>query len=309
MKKFLIRCLLIAAFLFFGVKYVSAYGFALPEGLAAFRREQTQSAAAGEARVVIGADLDEEQIRAVYGSFGLTRGTVTELRLTNAEERLYLSGSVDPSSFGTRTVSCVYMQRLPEGSGLDIRTVNCAWTPEMYAAALAAAGISDARIVVAAPFAVSGTGALAGVYKAYEDMTSRALGEADREAGAQELSLLEQLFRELGDFNMDKLLQELKQRLEPLSSLTDEQLRQEIGQLAEKYSIPLSDKQLDTLVSLCRTLSQVDAQTLRERAEKLRGMFDSAEKLGSETKGFLSGVGSIAHTVGDFFNSIGDKLG
>ena len=35
-------------------------------------------------RVVVGADLNEEQVNTVYGSFGIQRGEVPELRLTNA---------------------------------------------------------------------------------------------------------------------------------------------------------------------------------------------------------------------------------
>ena len=38
-------------------------------------------------RTVIGADLSQEQVETVYQSFGLRRGDVTELTMTNAEER------------------------------------------------------------------------------------------------------------------------------------------------------------------------------------------------------------------------------
>ena len=46
-------------------------------------------------RVVVGADLSEEQINSVYGSFGIQRGEVPELRLTNAEEHAALDGFLD----------------------------------------------------------------------------------------------------------------------------------------------------------------------------------------------------------------------
>ena len=38
-------------------------------------------------RTVIGADLDEEDIAFVYKQFGIDRGDVKELSVTNAEER------------------------------------------------------------------------------------------------------------------------------------------------------------------------------------------------------------------------------
>lgn len=47
----------------------------------------------------------------------------------------------------------------------------------MYKNALATAGITDAKVLISAPFPVSGTGALTGIYKAYEDMTGVSLND------------------------------------------------------------------------------------------------------------------------------------
>ena len=134
----------------------------------------TVYSAPNQSRAVLGADLSEDQIALVYQAFGVMRGSVIELKVTNAEERIYLQGYVDPSVIGTRAISSVYVELLSEGSNMDVTTSNITWcTPEMYISALATAGITDAKVVVAAPFAVSGTAALAGIYKAYEDMTGK----------------------------------------------------------------------------------------------------------------------------------------
>ncbi len=123
--------------------------------------------AAEESRVVLGADLTEEQIKTVYKLFGVERGSVEELFVTNAEERSWLQGLVDESVIGKNAISCVYVRLLGEGSGLSVETYNISWcTAEMYKNALVTAGVTDAKIVVAAPFEVSGTAALTGVYKA-----------------------------------------------------------------------------------------------------------------------------------------------
>ena len=50
-----------------------------------------------QSRAVIAADLTEEQIEQVYNAFGVKRGSVIELRVTNQEERQYLEGYVDSS--------------------------------------------------------------------------------------------------------------------------------------------------------------------------------------------------------------------
>ena len=102
---------------------------------------------AGEARAVIGANLTEEQISAVYSNFGVKRGDVTELRVTNADERKYLEGYVEDSVIGTNSISCVYIEVLEAGEGLDVTTSNINWcTSQMYVSALATAGITDAKI-------------------------------------------------------------------------------------------------------------------------------------------------------------------
>ncbi len=137
-----------------------------------------------QSRVVIGADLTASQIAAVYSSFGLQRGQVTELKVTNAEERRYLEGLVDRSIIGTRSISCVYVQIMPPGSGISVVTNNITWcTARMYVSALSTAGVTDARIMVTAPVKVSGTAALTGVYKAYEDITGRRLADSAKLVG------------------------------------------------------------------------------------------------------------------------------
>ena len=48
---------------------------------------------AGETRTVIGADLTDDQIKTVYKTFGIERGSVKELTVTNKDERQYLRAS------------------------------------------------------------------------------------------------------------------------------------------------------------------------------------------------------------------------
>lgn len=111
----------------------------------------TAAADGGTARAVIGADLNGEQTAGVYAAFGVERGSVTELTVTNADEREYLDGLVDSGVLGTHAISCAYVELLPEGSGLEVTAENVNWcTPEMYVSALAhPAGHTDARVKVA----------------------------------------------------------------------------------------------------------------------------------------------------------------
>ena len=183
-----------------------------------------------QARAVIGANLDENQIASVYQLFNVKRGDVKEMTVTNAEEREYLEGYVDESLIGTRSISCVYVELLAEGAGMDVTTSNITWcTPEMYISALATAGITDAKIVVAAPFEVSGTAALTGVYKAYEDLTGKKLDDLAKAVSTQELTITGELANEIGEMDSTSIVNDLKMMLDETAQMTDEEIRELIS--------------------------------------------------------------------------------
>ena len=219
-----------------------------------------------QSRTVIGADLSDEQVEAVYGMFGIRRGDAIELKMTNAEERTYLEGYVDNSLIGTRSISCVYVELLPEGSGMSVTTSNINWcTGEMYISALATAGITDANIVVAAPFEVSGTAALSGVYKAYEDMTGKKLDDLAKLVSTQELTITGELAAEIGAMDSTAIVNELKMMLDVTQTMSDDEIRAEIREIASRYNVNLTNTQVEQLLSLCRSLEGLDAASPRGR--------------------------------------------
>ena len=63
----------------------------------------------GDARVTIGADLDEQQRAQVYADFGIKQGEVTEIKVTNADERAYLEGIAPEKKIGKVALSCTYI--------------------------------------------------------------------------------------------------------------------------------------------------------------------------------------------------------
>lgn len=261
-------------------------------------------------RAVLGADLNEQQIAQVYQVFGVRRGTVTELKVTNAEERLYLQGYVDESVIGTRSISSVYVELLPAGSGMDVSTSNINWcTPQMYTNALTTAGITDARIIVASPFEVSGTAALTGVFKAYEDMTGRALSERAKAVGTQELTITGQLADAIGSFDSTSIVNDLKLMLNVTGSMSDEQLRQEIIRIAGNYNVSLSEWQISQLISLCRAMEGLDVGSLRSRVEKAQETLGKVSEAKDEVVGFFGTLKRAAESVASFFDKLSALLG
>ena len=260
---------------------------------------------AGEARAVIGANLTEEQIADVYANFGIARGDVTELRVTNADERKYLEGYVDESIIGTNSISCVYIEVLEEGEGLDVTTSNINWcTSQMYVSALATAGITDAKIIVAAPFEVSGTAALTGVYLAYEDITGQELDETAKLVSTQELTLTAELAEQIGSYDSVEIVNELKLLLSETKGVTDDELRAEIVSIASDLGVTLTDTQIDQLISLCRSLEKLDPEQLKEKVESVQNTIAKLGQAKEKVTSFIESVKNVWNSVVDFFKNL-----
>lgn len=260
---------------------------------------------AGEARAVIGANLTEEQIADVYANFGIARGSVTELRVTNADERKYLEGYVDESIIGTNSISCVYIEVLEEGDGLDVTTSNINWcTSQMYVSALATAGITDAKIIVAAPFEVSGTAALTGVYLAYEDITGQELDETAKLVSTQELTLTAELAEQIGSYDSVEIVNELKLLLGETKNMTDDELRAEIISIASDLGVTLTDTQIDQLISLCRSLEKLDPEQLKEKVESVQNTIAKLGQAKEKVTSFIESVKNVWNSVVDFFKNL-----
>ena len=266
---------------------------------------------AGESRAVIGADLTDEQINKVYSDFSVTRGNVKELRVTNAEERKYLDGLVSSDIIGSRSISCVYIEILPENSGLDVTTSpNISWcSKEMYRNALITAGIDNAKVIVTAPISgISGTAALTGIYKAYEDITGEPLDDTAKLVGTQELVITAELADEIGKYDAAVIVNELKLILSETKNMSDDEVKEQIRIIAEQYSVSITEGQIDQLISLCRSLEGLSTEELQAKVEsvqstlvKLADAKDTAGKVIDSVKGFFS-------AIGDFFSNIFSKI-
>jgi len=265
--------------------------------------------AINQSRTVIGADLDPNQVAMVYANFGLRRGDVIELTMTNAEERRYLEGFVDERVIGTRSISCVYVELLPEGSGMSVTTSNVTWcTGDMYISALATAGITDARILVAAPFAVSGTAALSGVYKAYEDMTGTSLDDMAKLVSTQELTVTGDLAQQIGSMDSTSIVSELKLMLNETRNMSDEEIRSIIIDIAGRYNVSLTDTQINQLISLCRSLEGLNPDQLKQRVEEVQGTLQKMSEAKTKVQDFAQNVKQFMESASSFIDKLSELL-
>ena len=257
-----------------------------------------------DSRTVIGADLDNDEIASVYKSFGIERGEVKELTVTNADERKYLEGQVDESLIGTKSISCIYIEAQGSGEGLDVSVENITWcTADMYMNAMVTAGITDADVKIVAPFKVSGTAALTGIYMAYEDITGKKLDEDAKLVGTKELTITAELADEIGSADSTAIVNELKLILDQTKDMTDDELREQIKQIAEKYEVTLNDSQIEQLIGLCRSLEKLDVSALKEKVEQVQQYIKNIADTKGSVESFLS---QAADTVTEFVNKVID---
>ena len=254
--------------------------------------------APGEQRITMGADLSDAQRASIYEFFGVERGTIKELTVTNSEERSYLEGLIPDERLGRVALSCVYITVLDAGSGIKVETNNINWcTEQMYINAMITAGIADASVKVSAPYPLSGTAALTGIYKAYEDITGEKLDEDAKAAAAEELITTGELAEFIGSEEATRRINELKKILNHIKSMTDDEVRAEIRRIAAQCNISVTDSQVEQLLTLCRTLQNLDVENLQSR---LLGWLDTVDKLSSVSSWFAK----IWRSVLEFLTSI-----
>ena len=114
------------------------------------------------ARVVtLGANLTQDQRNTMLKYFGVNKDEVVLLEVNNQEERKYLQGVASEAQLGKKTFSCAYVEPTKAGSGINVKTANLTWlTSSMVASTLSTTGMTDADVVVASVFPVSGTGVI-----------------------------------------------------------------------------------------------------------------------------------------------------
>lgn len=244
--------------------------------------------------VAIGADNSEAQLKTVYGYFNIKRGDVEETVVTNEDEREYLEGAVSLDKIGTLALSSVYVQEETSG-GIDLETHNIDWvTDEMYKSALGTAGIKNAKVIVAAYTPVSGTGALTGIYKAYETATDTSLDEAAKTTAVEEVVVVGELQDAIGDDAVN-IINSLKGEIAQTKTMNDDEIRELIVATAEKYDSVLDEQQIEEILTLVNKFNELNMDP---------DTFIKLMEAGQETQGFFQQVQNFFAEIGNFFNNL-----
>ena len=246
----------------------------------------------------LGADLTEEQRAAVLGLMGIDPAGLANydvVYVTNQEEHQYLGAYIDASKIGNKAWSSIVIVDRKPGSGLNISTSNITYcTVGMYKNALATAGITDADIIVAGPKPISGTAALVGIFKAYGEMTGKAVDDTVIDAALNELVVTGELaasIEGLTNEEVEEFLAYIKSVIAQNDFSDAENINKVIDEACEKYGVTLSDTERQQIVDLLLKITSLGID--------LSGLVDYAESLYNS---FRDGGGDgILSAIGDFF--------
>ena len=232
--------------------------------------------------------------------------------MTNAEEHQYLDSYISSSQIGTRSLSSVVIVQRDKGSGLNISTTNINYcTVGMYKNALTTAGVTDADIIVAGPTPISGTAALVGVLKAYQEMTGKEISDSVVDTALNELVLtgqLEDSLKGVSDAEVEEFIAYIKALIAKDDLTDDAGINGAIDEACEKYGVTLSDDERQQIIDLIKKINSlgIDLNGLVDYAESLYNSFKKGD--GSSNSGIAAAVGgffkSIISSVGDFFKKL-----
>jgi uncharacterized protein YpuA (DUF1002 family) len=262
----------------------------------------------GDSRVVLGADLNDEQRAEAIEFFGVTGEEIPLLTVTNKDERQYFEGKLPDKRLGHHAWSSIYIKAAAPGAGLDITTHNINYcTAEMYENALISAGITDARIIIWAPRPISGTAALTGIYKAYEDMTGRMLDDAAKDLGIEELIATGELAEYIGSEEALSIIRDLKKILDETRHMSDEDVMTRINEIADEYDAVLTEEQAKQIFTLARMFEGLSAEEIQQRLVNMAKAAQKANKFTETVQSVIRSIGEFLETIGNFFAEIWDK--
>lgn len=261
----------------------------------------------GETIVVYGDTLTADQKEQTRRLLEVTNpDEVKEYTVDGQDISRYIGG--DPNS---RMFSSAKITAQEEGEGLTINIVTpdniTEVTNEMYANALLTAGVEDAVVDVASPVQVTGTSALSGIYKAYDEEGVE-LDKERMELADEELDIATELSEKEGmDANkVSELLTEIKQEIAEQDPATKEDVERIVKEQLDKLEISLSDEDRQLLINLFEKMRDLDIDfdkvknQLNDIADKVQDKFGDI----LEDEGFWQKVEDFFMKVINFFKNL-----
>lgn len=255
-----------------------------------------------EQYLALGADLSSKEKQTVLDLLGVSdTSSYTLIKVTNKEEHEYLGDYLSGKVIGSRALSSVTVKKTDSGNGVNVETENITYCTEgMYKNALVTAGIKDADVKVAGPFKISGTAALVGVMKSYEEMTGKKISEKSKDAATDELITTGEVAESIGKEDAAKLIADVKQKVAEDKLKTPAEIGEAIDESAKDLEINLSDADRQKIQELMDKISDLNLNVdqLKEQAKDIYNKLNDSGFF-EKVKNWFSGV---IDTIKGIFN-------
>ena len=274
----------------------------------------------GKAYLALGSDLTQTQLNTVLGLMGLSAddlANVNTVYVTNAEEHQHLDSYIPSSVIGTKSLSSVLVRPAEKGHGVVVTTKNIDYcTTNMYRNALITAGVENADIIVAAPTQISGTAALIGALKAYEQMTGETVSDKALDTALNELVTTGEISESVGsNTEAEELISYIKAQIAANDLNTEEEIEAAVRKGMKDLNVSLSEEEIKSTVSLMMKIKAmgIDYGVLAEQAEDIYAKYKTEIDNGTfninDVKLEDLGLGKvISKSVGGFFKDVGDSV-
>ncbi|MDR1773507.1 MAG: DUF1002 domain-containing protein [Clostridioides sp.] len=245
--------------------------------------------------VTLGTNLSAAQKEQMLNYFGVKKDETNILEVNNQEERQYLEGVATDAQLGKVTISCSFVEPTASG-GINVKTANLTWvTSSMIATTLSTAGVVNANVIAAAPYNVSGTGALTGVMKAFESASGEKLSEEKKELASEELVTTGNLGQDIGQDQATGVVNDIKSEIIKNGTSDTNQIADVINNITNNYNITLTDEQIKQLTDL---MSKIASQNYDYNS--MKDTFNNVQQNVTEE---LKNLGVDVNNTG-FFDSI-----
>lgn len=232
-------------------------------------------AAKGDYFISFGADLTEKEKKQVCENLGINEEDVLfskTIKVTNAEEHQYLDSYVSSKAIGKRALSSVYIEKAEKGSGIQIETSHITYcTSDMYKSALTTAGLTDVKVKITGPYDISGTAALVGTMKAYENMSHEEISEETKDAVNDELTTTKELAESVGEDKAQDIIMKVKERVSEKENLNPDDLQKIVEDVCEEENVELSEEEIGQIRRLAQKFDDlnIDINSVISQAEDI----------------------------------------
>lgn len=250
--------------------------------------------AKGEEIVTLGKDLTLTQRDEMLKEMNASEDAKI-IEVTNAEEYEYLGDVLSSKEIGNKAISSAIVKYTGKGINVELSPNIVVVSENAYRNAMTTAGIENAYVYVTAPGKVSGTAALTGILKSYEEVSGEKIPEDVKKVANEEVVVQNNVAKDVGDEKTNDVINVVKGEMAEKMPQTKEEVRAIIDSVDSEYSLGLSENSKEGLTTLFNNMKNADidwkkvANKVGEYSKKANEFLNSpeGEKAVKDTKNFI----------------------